>query len=73
LATEKAVVFLSTMFNILWSTVGLARVGVAKEADWQRTRQGQTERAGETRRTYSGREKAFILHTNCFAEHFVFE
>ena len=23
--------------------------------------------------TYSGADKAFILHTNCFAEHFVFE
>ena len=77
LATAYAVVLVSTVFKSLWKMLGLLRVLVAKLADCGRESEGETGRAKgqrtRERRTYSGAEKAFILHTNCFAEHFVFE
>jgi len=56
---------------------GAARVAFCGKKK-ERTK-GELERArtrgtvNEKKETYRDAEKAFILHTNCFAEHFVFE
>ncbi len=55
---------------------GLLRPGTAKVAFYRDKRESGVSycaRESAKRKTYRGVEKAFILHTNCFAEHFVFE
>ena len=72
-------VLVSTIFKALWKMVGLARVGAENLAycGLEERATGETSasarRKKEKKETYSCVEKAFILHTNCFAEHFVFE
>ena len=73
-------VLVSTIFKALWKIVGLARVGAENLAycGLEERAMGETNASAEaeerkTNNTYSCDEKAFILHTNCFAEHFVFE
>ena len=70
-------VLVSTIFKALWKIVGLALVGAENLAYCgfraSGVRRGECGGVRKRDDTYSCVEKAFILHTNCFAEHFVFE
>jgi len=50
----------------------LAYCGLEERATGETNASAEAEER-KTNNTYSCDEKAFILHTNCFAEHFVFE
>ena len=43
------------------------------QLDSKKERVSKAGAGDKKERTYRGRHKSFILHTNCFAEHFVFE